>query len=223
MALSVDDRLRRIGIPLVSKCDCCNRGHIEDINHVLFEGEFPHRVWSFFGSLIGIPLGRTWKQNAEIWFRRASSSSQVGVIVGIIPIIITWRLWRRRCLARMEGILESHNTVVHSICGWLGSLSQVAKQKNKLSRRDGLLLEALRIIPVIPKAPCCRVVRWEKPPLGWFKLNTDGSSIGNPGFCGIGGVIRDDSGGMVQAYASHIGFGSNNKAELVALLHGLRK
>ncbi|XP_018814734.1 14.7 kDa ribonuclease H-like protein [Juglans regia] len=50
----------------------------------------------------------------------------------------------------------------------------------------------------------------------------DGSSMGNPGYCGIGGVIRDASSGMVQAYASHIGFGSNNKAELMALLHGLR-
>ena len=47
--------------------------------------------------------------------------------------------------------------------------------------------------------------------------------MGNPGSCGIGGVIRDASGGMVQAYASYIGFGSNNKAELMALLYGLRR
>ncbi|XP_041016195.1 14.7 kDa ribonuclease H-like protein [Juglans microcarpa x Juglans regia] len=50
----------------------------------------------------------------------------------------------------------------------------------------------------------------------------DGSSIGNPGSCGIGRVIRDDLGRLVQAYASHVGYGSNNKVELMALLHGLR-
>ncbi|XP_041001624.1 uncharacterized protein LOC121247322 [Juglans microcarpa x Juglans regia] len=65
---------------------------IQDINHVLFEGEFPQRVWSFFGNLFGIPLGKSWKQHVGIWFRRASSSSQVGFIVGILPIIVTWRL-----------------------------------------------------------------------------------------------------------------------------------
>ncbi|XP_042987468.1 uncharacterized protein LOC122315558 [Carya illinoinensis] len=48
MALSVDDRLQRIGIPLASKCDCCIEGHIDDMNHVLFEGDFPKKIWSFF-------------------------------------------------------------------------------------------------------------------------------------------------------------------------------
>ncbi|XP_035547386.1 uncharacterized protein LOC118348919 [Juglans regia] len=47
--------------------------------------------------------------------------------------------------------------------------------------------------------------------------------MGNPGSCGIGGVIRDASGGMVQAFASYVGLGSNNKAELLALLYGLRR
>ena len=31
-------------------------------------------------------------------------------------------------------------------------------------------------------------VKWNLPPLGWFKLNTDGSSVGNPGKAGGGGV-----------------------------------
>lgn len=33
--LSVDDRVRHIGIPLVSKCECCKKGAIENLNHVL--------------------------------------------------------------------------------------------------------------------------------------------------------------------------------------------
>ena len=35
-------------------------------------------------------------------------------------------------------------------------------------------------------------VRWEKPVEGWRKLNIDGSSLGNPGRAGGGGIIRDE-------------------------------
>ena len=66
----------------------------------------------------------------------------------------------------MEGIVESHNSVVHSICVWLGSISQAAKQINNFSSRDAMILDALRIVSVVPKTPSCKVVRWDKPPLG---------------------------------------------------------
>lgn len=36
-----------------------------------------------------------------------------------------------------------------------------------------------------------RLVSWMHPPLGWYKLNTDGSYFGNLDLCGNGGVIRD--------------------------------
>lgn len=36
-------------------------------------------------------------------------------------------------------------------------------------------------------------IRWERPRGGWRKLNTDGSSLGNPGLAGGGGVIKDES------------------------------
>lgn len=39
-----------------------------------------------------------------------------------------------------------------------------------------------------------RQIRWEKPQAGWKKLNIDGSSIGNLGLAGCGGIIRDEHG-----------------------------
>ena len=36
-------------------------------------------------------------------------------------------------------------------------------------------------------------IRWEKPRSGWRKLNTNGSSLGNLGLVGVGGMIRDES------------------------------
>ncbi|XP_035545929.1 uncharacterized protein LOC118348419 [Juglans regia] len=221
-ALSVDDRLRRVGLPIVSKCDCCSAGHYENINHVLIEGDFPKQIWSFFGNLFGLPVGSNWKLHVSSWFRRAQSNSHMGIIICLLPVIITWRIWRRRCLARMEGKLENQDAVIKSIWIWIGTLCQADGNHHSLSRYDAMILETLQIQPVPLKERRCKLVKCHKLPSGWFELNTDGSSLGNPGASGIGGVIRNDQGRLVQGFASPIGFGSNNKAKLFALLTGLR-
>ena len=41
-------------------------------------------------------------------------------------------------------------------------------------------------------------VRWIRPPIDWFKLNSDGASIGNPGKAGGGGLIRDHQGKWIK-------------------------
>ena len=42
------------------------------------------------------------------------------------------------------------------------------------------------------------IVGWNKPSIGWHKLNTNGASIGNPSKAGGGGVIRDCHGVWVR-------------------------
>jgi hypothetical protein len=48
-------------------------------------------------------------------------------------------------------------------------------------------------------------IKWVSPPLGCFKLNTDGSSLGNPGLAGGGGVIRNHAGEWVGGFSRAIG------------------
>ena len=49
-------------------------------------------------------------------------------------------------------------------------------------------------------------VRWNKPPPGWCKLNTDGVTLGNPGKSGGGGIIRDSVGNWIKGFLGSIGF-----------------
>ncbi|KAL9241913.1 hypothetical protein vseg_015970 [Gypsophila vaccaria] len=64
-------------------------------------------------------------------------------------------------------------------------------------------------------------IRWHPPPHNWFLLNTDGTSRGNPGMAGCGGLIRNDSGNFVFAYMFSCGIFTSMRAEMRALLVGL--
>ncbi|XP_035549712.1 uncharacterized protein LOC118349411 [Juglans regia] len=202
MAFSVDHHLRRIGIPITSRCDCCANGHFEDQNHVLFAGDIANYTWCYFGAYLGIPIGQNWKDTVKRWFRRANNSSQVGIILGILPVIITWRLWRRRCLARMEGRFEPVSEIIHSVSRWISLICRDMHASSHISSFDLQVLKSLNVQAVLIPIRRCKTFTWNRPSVGWVKLNTDGSSLGNPGASGIG---------------------SNNRAELLALLHGLQQ
>ena len=58
------------------------------------------------------------------------------------------------------------------------------------------------------------LVKWDRPGIGWMKLNTDGSSLGNPGSVGGGGVIRDWFGRWVSSFSRKIGIKMSLLAEL---------
>lgn len=53
-----------------------------------------------------------------------------------------------------------------------------------------------------------------KPSLSWHKLNLDGSSLGNLGRAGGGGLIRDNRGHWIKGYARNIGHTTSIAAEL---------
>lgn len=64
--------------------------------------------------------------------------------------------------------------------------------------------------------------KWSPPKDGWYKLNFDGASHGNPGIAGIGGIIHNWNGKMISKYARPIKPTTNNMAECKAILEGLK-
>ncbi|KAF9622098.1 hypothetical protein IFM89_029382 [Coptis chinensis] len=96
--------------------------------------------------------------------------------------------------------------------------------KGQLAAKIVLQVGNLKIqsLPRLVMIKCSTLVTWKKPPVGFFKLNSDGSSLNNPGRCGGGGIIRDHNGVFCEAFAFSFGFGSNTKAELFAVLEGLK-
>lgn len=56
-----------------------------------------------------------------------------------------------------------------------------------------------------------------------YTLFTDGAARGNPGPAGIGVVIRDATGAVVDEIAEYLGETTNNQAEYRALVRGLER
>ena len=56
-----------------------------------------------------------------------------------------------------------------------------------------------------------------------LKIFFDGASHGNPGPSGIGIIILDESGKVLDKLSKFIGFGTNNEAEYHALIEALRR
>ncbi|XP_057865263.2 uncharacterized protein LOC131072959 [Cryptomeria japonica] len=63
---------------------------------------------------------------------------------------------------------------------------------------------------------------WKPPKNGWFKLNFDGASKGNPGQAGIGCCLHNLDGTEVALRAKLVGIETNNRAEFMALVEGIK-
>ena len=71
----------------------------------------------------------------------------------------------------------------------------------------------LRKWTCLGKKHVCRDGRWSPLPAGILKINTDGSSQGNPGHAGIGAIGRGNDGGAVFMLSIYQGQHSNNLME----------
>ncbi len=55
-----------------------------------------------------------------------------------------------------------------------------------------------------------------------IRIYTDGAARGNPGPAGLGVVVEDDAGLRLQGLCRYIGVATNNRAEYLALIEGLK-
>ena len=86
---------------------------------------------------------------------------------------ICWKLW----LARNERIFKAHSRSQHSL---VFSSVQAATEFHFLA---GTTKRTSVRVP--------QPVRWKAPPYPFYKLNTDGNALNNPGLVGVGEVLRD--------------------------------
>ena len=124
--------------------------------------------------------------------------SYMGIPWGIIFSFGVWSLWLHRNKVVFEGENHQQNltseTYAHAADYiFIGSDCKQRIQKHIIQ------------------------VKWSRLAAGWFKLNSNGSSLGNPGRAGGGGIIRNANGEWVTGYARAIGTTTSVAVELWAL------
>ncbi|XP_068639159.1 uncharacterized protein [Aristolochia californica] len=216
------DVLRRRGHPSMDLlCPLCN---IEDesASHTLLLCPYSWKVWSsifcnfdlqicisadlfsFSKSIYGYPFSGLGKM-------------MLSACVSFVP----WGIWNERNRRRFEAKFESEKNVVDKVMGqistWLLTKKLFCSFKGTSIRENWSNLARMHLGTKI------QVMKdWVPPEVGYLKLNFDGSSLGNPGIAGFGGVISDSFGNQWFSYAAPLGISDSTSAELHGLLNGLR-
>ncbi|KAG7979916.1 hypothetical protein I3843_05G155000 [Carya illinoinensis] len=223
-AVPTDDRVQRLNIPLVSKCQCCVIPDVESLNHVLCAGPEVQKVWRYFAEIcnVRLPHIRNWKGMMLYWWQKAKKNTQVGWLRGVIPIMISWALWKSRCLSRIEGVPFSIDIIIRQVKWFLQEACCSVQSFHKINTGDYEIMQRLNL-PIIPtRKKQLKYIKWEMPEVRTVKLNVDGGARNNPGEAGGGGIIRDSRGRCIAGFAHNYGIASNTVAECRALLDGLR-
>jgi len=194
------------GLASDSRCKACPQED-EDTLHVLRDCRFAWEVWSNLGPagereiFFSTPL-RTWLRNNLVKPVHASWP--------ILFATAVWWLWKwrnKRCFEDPEFMPVNPSCFIRS----------KAKETISAFNKSNPL-----IANPIAKGISESLIQWFPPPEGWVKLNVDGASKGNPGLAGAGGLLRGQYGNWIRGFALNLGICSSVKAELLALLHGLK-
>lgn len=221
--LPMDDNLK---IPMVSKCYCCDQGNMESTNHLLLHGKLARYVWSYFRDVFGLsnPSFYNVMSLFHYWAKQGKAQSMERMCYTITSIMITWEIGKERNRARHEeGYSRSSDqqkrAVIYRVRYWLLKLTEVYKFKHhskptfiEVARWLGLREENIELL--MP-----RILVWEGPIFQPYCLSTNGGS--EDGFVSGGRVIRKWIGDHVSNFFTFYGEGTNNYAEIRALLEGV--
>lgn len=151
------------GVNSESTCPLCRNG-IESISHLLRECPFAVDFWR----KIGVPasLVSSFNTNWLEWLKINSLCNHQIQSHGypwrnLFPFAV-WGLWKHRNKLVFENTALNHS--LHKSC-----INQAAEYFFCVGKS------------VRPQQQGCMQISWNKPNVGWHKLNTDGASMGNPG------------------------------------------
>ncbi|KAK4383693.1 hypothetical protein Sango_2752600 [Sesamum angolense] len=132
-----------------------------------------------------------------------------------------WFTWTQQNAAKYRGVPFLTDGIIlevqRHLCTLYAARTLTSTQWKGDLHRAGVM--GFIFQQTVPQAPS--IMRWHAPSLSWFKLNTDGSSLGIQAWRGAAAIIRDSVEHMHLAYQVALGTGTSVLAELTAVWRGL--
>ncbi|XP_004243166.1 uncharacterized protein [Solanum lycopersicum] len=195
------------------------RAGLDSIEHTFNSGQFAGRVWSFFSASAGLKEEQPSLQaRLRQWWSATATNAGHQLLLQATPTFVCWNLWKNRCACKYGGKATNISRVKYAIYKDTFKMLQNTFPHIKWPSNWTALYQTSEKCKHDIKV--CKVA-WNRPPEEWIKINTDGSAINNPGKIGAGGILRDTEGRLVLAFATSLGEGSNNQAEMEAAQFGL--
>ncbi|OMO88655.1 reverse transcriptase [Corchorus capsularis] len=197
--LPIKSVLRRRGLEIDDTCDVCG-GHEDSMFHALFECPFSMRVWDLVCPWVASCL-EDWSDEIDLWdFFLAKASRPVGQLDKFLCTL--WLLWKNQ-----------NNSLHNSMCSLSAALASVASNVvQQLCKQDSVPFTGTLSSPTLG---------WVPPSLGLMKINVDTSFCVDRKEVGLGVVVRDNSGSIVDSASRMLSFVSGPLyAEVHALLFG---
>ncbi|KAL4359579.1 hypothetical protein AHAS_Ahas08G0091500 [Arachis hypogaea] len=187
-------------------CTLCNGGQ-EDIVHVLRNCPKASTIWVNLVKTDEIPnfFQLEWDNWIEINLQQQLGKDEE---LDWRDVFITacWRIWQWRNK-------EIHEQQYRRPMQPYAKINKEAKKIKKALEKAYLIGQRRGRIE--------RNVQWNPPPAGWIKLNSDGTTQGNLGTIGCGGILRDEEGRWIAGFSHKIGVGTAFMAELCGVKKGL--
>ena len=137
-------------------------------------------VWKQFEMPIGIwNQQNEWRQRCIQMWMVTVTSKPLKLCVKLLPSIICWNLWKYRNISKFQGVKGTGKSLISLI---LFDLDMMLRAEGyKFNLHNITWLDCVQKLENCKRMYKAIAVRWENPPMGYYKLNTDGSSSGNPG------------------------------------------
>ncbi|POO02039.1 Ribonuclease H, partial [Trema orientale] len=159
----------------------------------------------------------------DIWLDalEANFSTQVSQLWRSALVTAMWVIWTCHNKRFFDNDVVSINSAITFIWRSVGEANQIGSGTMRNSLDEFQILHCLHVQAKPPRAPRIVEVRWQLPPAGWLKVNTDGSAFGSPGLAGCGGIFRTSRGFFKGAFAIPLGKTFAFEAELAGAIHAI--
>ncbi|CAN1182065.1 Putative ribonuclease H protein At1g65750 [Linum perenne] len=185
---------RRRHIALFATCKRCNTDE-ESLLHMLRDCHKAREAW-----LTILPASSTtefFSLDQNFWWRKYLADQSLRVAFGVM----IWILWKQRNDFIFSEVIQAAGQTIQHHTFWVNLINS--------SMSDARNIINLGACPLRE-----RHIAWGPAPALWTTLNADGSLKKQNNSAAAGGVIRDESGRILAAFATNLGVCSITRAEL---------